>query len=224
MLVILVAALLAWAQTTVVDGLLVTGRASGAMFRPDAQIEIWNSTPGHALLSIFQAQNPTTNEEAAIALGGYNSASQRAKMASVSGMFSNNSADNGYGVLRLNAAYRVNGVERDDVAIRVFGGKGIQVFAESDRYPAGYRILNVKGRITSDAPFGQFIAKRQGSDIPGNGPFYDLHNASDDRQWLMQLGANTDLSWWYFNGQSWKKMLTVRPDGSLVLASGRVLQ
>ena len=118
--------------TIATGGVIISGlTGSSATFRTDSQLELQGAAGAHGLLSIFQGDNPgTTTEESAIAFGKYNDAGQAIKVASVSAKTADPADVTGYGVLRLNATY--NDGANDDVAIRIWGNKGIGIWNSSD--------------------------------------------------------------------------------------------
>lgn len=59
-----------------------------------------------------------------------------------------------------------------------------------------------------------FMSKN-GSDTAGLGPYYAMSNLAADRRWYTQLGASNDYNWWYWNGTTWTKYVTISPAGTV---------
>jgi hypothetical protein len=131
---------------------------SAGIGRQDAQIEVRNgSGTGHALISIFNARNPgDTAEEGAVSYGAYDSYGSVRQVGSISAMWSS-SADpaSGIGVLRFNAD---TAASAGDIAMRIFGTKGIALYGDSETLNCG----------------GRFLCINRGSGIPSISGINDL--------------------------------------------------
>ena len=76
--------------------------------------------------------------------------------------------------------------------------------------------LQVVGKILSTGD-GRIGVKKAGSDSVGSGPFFSLQNADASREWFNQLGASNSLDWWFYNGSSYTKYVTLDSSGNLGL-------
>ena len=75
------------------------------------------------------------------------------KMSSVSTMFADPDWDNGFGVLRLNAAYLEGGIQKDGVQFQIYGGHGITVFEKpGERIPPGDGVIEIFGTLRLTHP------------------------------------------------------------------------
>lgn len=60
-----------------------------------------------------------------------------------------------------------------------------------------------------------------GSDTVGAGAYLAVANAAGTRYWVLQLSASNNLDWWYYDGATWTKYMTLSAAGALA-ASGLV--
>ena len=74
--------------------------------------------------------------------------------------------------------------------------------------------LQVVGKILSTGD-GRIGVKKAGSDTVGAGPFFSLQNADATREWFNQLGASNSLDWWFYNGSSYTKQVTLDSSGNV---------
>lgn len=165
-----------------VGWIMATVPVGGSAFRPDAQIEIQNTTGGHALLSISNVKQPCTNdEEAAISFNAYSELTQKLQMASISAMWANDcTIASGYGVLRFNVA-GVN--QSSDVEMRIFGKRqGIDIFGVSDSSPPGGRFIRI-----SRTPGQPSITGRE------NGLVLNGNESGAQPVWINAYGSGTTV-------------------------------
>jgi len=71
----------------------------------------------------------------------------------------------------------------------------------------------VTGTITGTS---SFKINKDGSDTIAGGPFFDLANAANTRQWAIQLSASNYLDFWYYNGSSWATTVRMLDTGLAV--------
>lgn len=126
-------------------GLILNGaigtQGPGETARTDAQLEL-RGTGGHALMSLFQRQNPgNTTSEGAIAYYGYDSTGLKRKSASISALWADPTTGQDEGVIRLNANFN----NMDPIPVRIFGRQGVDVFGISDTVGPGVGIFRVNG-------------------------------------------------------------------------------
>lgn len=122
---------------------------TGSGFRPDAQVELQGTS---GVLSIATTQNPgaVNSNESAIAYMAYDASGNVAKTASESSKWADATAGTGYGVLRFNATY--NAGTADDVAMRIYGNRGISLWSLTDSANCSYQTLCMTGVLQLNNP------------------------------------------------------------------------
>lgn len=78
------------------------------------------------------------------------------------------------------------------------------------------RDLTSGGTIVSSGD-GRVRVKKDGSDTVGSGPFFEWQNAAGTRAWFFQLGASNTLDYWYYNGTTYAKYVTLDASGNLLV-------
>jgi predicted NUDIX family NTP pyrophosphohydrolase len=70
------------------------------------------------------------------------------------------------------------------------------------------------GAINSNSNVSVF---KNGSDSVAAGPYFQFANAAQTQSYLTQFGASSTYDWWYYNGSSWYKNMTLDAAGNLGL-------
>ena len=126
-------------------------------------LEIVDQDAGISLIQ--DSRPPNTTNETFIAGFGHTSVGVLAKQFSISSKWVSPNRNNGFSVLRFNSAFfdTGSGEQRDDLAIRIFGGHGVAVFGRSDRAEdaPGANVFHINGTLryptlaAPEKPFSQ---------------------------------------------------------------------
>lgn len=142
-------AFMAGAFAVAAVGTIFTTTVGAGAFRPDAQVEV-QGTDG--LISLAQTQNPgaVNSKETAVVYSAYDSAGNKAKTGSISSKWSSIVGGVATGILRFNAAYSSGA--GDDVAMRIYGNKGIALWNLTDSETCAYQALCLTGVLKLENP------------------------------------------------------------------------
>lgn len=158
------------AQTTVTDGLHVTGVVPGT----SANLIIEGTSD--VLVGLDRTGPANTTAEGAFYMRARDGGGTMRKTWSLSNKWVTDAAENGYSVTRFNTAYMFNGEQIDDLSIRQFGGRGITLFGNSDTDvpPPGVSLL-VRGTVRIGAQAQVYQAGiAYGSPQPAADPAYGV--------------------------------------------------
>lgn len=113
-----------------VDGLVVKGLASGNVASKKQALELQGEED--VGLGLFRKGKANRETEAFIAYWAFDADGFLQKTMSLSNTWGDTSHLNGFAINRYNAAYIKDGIGRDDLSIRQFGGIGIGLFTITD--------------------------------------------------------------------------------------------
>lgn len=190
-------------RATLAGGLRLTGSigAGTGIFRSDAAWEAYGATD--VIVSMLQGANPGgTTYECGFAFGAYDDGGTIRKTSSVSSKWASPVVGTANGVLRFNATKAGGGT--DDIALRIFGGAGIDVFGTSDTSGPGVSIFRVQGEasilfdgtlLSGNANYNTRILSASGA--KGLNLGYD---AVEQIGTFISQGTNSGMSFWTHNG------------------------
>ncbi len=72
--------------------------------------------------------------------------------------------------------------------------------------------LEVTGAIESNSSMRVYL---DGSDTIGSGGNFYLANTANNRAWTQQLSASNNLDYWYYNGATWARKVTIDTTGNV---------
>lgn len=199
-------------------GLRVTGTiGSTALFRSDAQAEFYGTDSVLTLVYTGSNNDGTGTRESALMLGGNNEAGAIWKQGTLSTMWGATNV----GVIRLNAAYFVNGVEYNDVFLRGYGNQGVSFWGPNNTTPPGYRVLQIYG--TPQVRYGvqsfgtYYISARFEDDGQQRGIHLGYNSAATEGV-VFCSQANCSTSFVTHNStDGWQPRVKVTNGGALVL-------
>lgn len=164
-----------------VTSLTLTGQIAGT--QTIEKVQNFNVASGAIGSSWTRSGTANTTDENYLMFAAKNAGGNTEKVMSISSIFGNTSATNGYSTLRINSTYQNASVQTDDLQLRLFGGIGTTMFGLSDTdlpttNTAGTKLL-IRGRaevagVSADAEFGL-------CSVGGSGRSYTLRSATDGR-------------------------------------------
>lgn len=113
-----------------IDGLVIKGLASGNVASKAQALELQGEED--VGLGLFRTGKANRETEAFIAYWAFDADGFLRKTMSLSNTWGDTSHLNGFAINRYNAAYIKDGIGRDDLSIRQFGGIGIGLFTITD--------------------------------------------------------------------------------------------